>query len=70
MITLKDGTKEEVKKEVGETLSELLVNYGVEKEKILKLKTEVRENEGLSFWLAATLPFLLPFLLIGAFIFL
>jgi len=69
MITLKDGTKEEVKKEVGETLSELLVNYGVEKEKILKLKTEVRENEGLSFWLAATLPFLLPFLLIGAFIF-
>lgn len=69
MITLKDGTKEELKKETGETLSELLVNYGVEKEKIIKIKIEVRENEGLNFWLAATLPFLLPFLLIGAFIF-
>ena len=68
-ITLKDGTEEIVKKETGETLLELLNNFGVDKEKIINIKIEVKENEGLSFWLATILPFLLPFLLIGAFIY-
>ncbi len=68
-ITLKNGTEELVKKEIGETLSELLSNYGVEKDKITKMKIEVKENEGLSFWLGSILPFLLPFLLIGAVIY-
>jgi len=68
-ITLKDGVEETVKKETGETLSELLSNFNVEKEKIIKINIEVKENEGLDYWLAAILPFLLPFLLIGAFIY-
>ena len=33
------------------------------------MNIEVRENEGADYWLGAILPFLLPFLLIGAFIF-
>jgi len=67
---LKDGKKEIVKKETGESLSELLNNFGVEKEKIAKLNIEVREGEGFDYWLATLLPFLLPFLLIGLFVFL
>jgi len=68
-VTLKDGSEELVKKEVGETLSELLNNYGVEKEKMSSLNIDVRENEGADYWLGAILPFLLPFLLIGVFVY-
>ncbi|RLC39231.1 cell division protein FtsH [Candidatus Falkowbacteria bacterium] len=68
-IILKDGSEEVVKKETGETLSELFKNYSIEKEKIIKINIEVKENEGLDYWLAAILPFLLPFLLIGVFIY-
>ncbi len=68
-VTLKDGKKEIVKKESGETLSELLNNFEVGKDKLANINIEVKENEGLDFWLATILPFLLPFLLIGAFIY-
>lgn len=68
-VTLRDGTEEIIKKETGETLSELLNNFGVDKEKIRDIEILVKENEGLGFWLGAILPFLLPFLLIGAFIY-
>ena len=69
-LQLKDGKKEIVKKETGESLAELLNNFGVEKEKIAKLNIEVKEGEGFDYWLATLLPFLLPFLLIGLFVFL
>lgn len=68
-VTLKDGTKELVKKETSETLPGLLNNFGVSKDKIIPLNIVVKENEGLNFWLATLLPFLLPFLLIGGFIY-
>ncbi|MCX6796222.1 MAG: ATP-dependent zinc metalloprotease FtsH, partial [Candidatus Falkowbacteria bacterium] len=68
-VTLKDGNKETVKKETGQTFSELLANYGVDKDKMAKVKVEVKEDEGLNFWLTTILPFLLPFLLIGVFIY-
>ncbi|MDD5032302.1 MAG: ATP-dependent zinc metalloprotease FtsH [Patescibacteria group bacterium] len=68
-ITLIDGGQETVKKETGESFSELLKNFNVEAGKIAKIKIEVKENEGLDFWLSAILPFLIPFLLIGVFIY-
>ena len=68
-ITLKDGKEEIVKKEIGESLSELLNNFGVEKEKLVNIKIEVKEASGMDFWLAAILPFLIPLLLIGVFIY-
>jgi cell division protease FtsH len=68
-VSLRNGEEKTVKKETGETFLELLSNYGVEPEKIKKINIEVRENEGLDFWLGAVLPFILPFLLIGAFIY-
>ncbi len=68
-VTLKGGEEEIVKKESGETLSELLSNFGVEAEKMVSVNIEVKEGEGLNYWLASVLPFLLPFLLIGVLIF-
>jgi cell division protease FtsH len=68
-IVLKNGTKEVVKKEIGETLSELLNNFGVGAEKMAAVKIEVKEDEGLDLWLGAILPFLIPFILISIFIY-
>lgn len=68
-VTLQDDTEQIVKKETGESLSELLNNFGVDKEKIAGINIEVKENEGADYWLAAILPYLLPFLLIGVFIY-
>ncbi|PLX26784.1 cell division protein FtsH [Candidatus Parcubacteria bacterium] len=69
VVTLHDDTKEVVKKETGESLSELFKNYGVEPEKSTKINIDIRENEGASYVLGSILPFLLPFLLIGVFIY-
>jgi cell division protease FtsH len=68
-VSLKDGTKETVKKEVGESLSQLLYNFGIDKEKTKNIKIEVKENEGVNYWLGVLLPIILPFLLIGLFIY-
>ncbi len=68
-IVLKDGTKEVTNKETDESLSALLINYGVKSEEIRDIKVDIRGESGLSFWLGAILPFLLPFLLIGGFIY-
>ena len=68
-VTLKDGKEEIVKKEAGESFSELLRNFGVEADKMSGVSIEVKEGEGLNFWMASILPFLIPFLLIGVFIY-
>src|SRR3989339_838657 len=60
---------EDVKIEVGQTLTELLYDLGVEKEKISKINIDVKDSEGWQFWLMNILPFLLPFLLIGGFVY-
>lgn len=68
-VTLKDGKEEVAKKESGETLGELLNNFGVDKNKIVNINIEIKEREGFDFWVTVILPFLLPFLLIGGFIY-
>jgi cell division protease FtsH len=68
-VTLKDDTKRIVKKESSESLSELFKNYGVTPEKSTQINIEVKENEGAGYILGSILPFLFPFLLIGAFIY-
>jgi len=69
-ITLKDNTEETVKKEENETLSEIIKNYNIDQAKISKISTiEVSENSSLNYWLLNILPILLPFLLIGTFIY-
>ncbi|MDP2709348.1 MAG: ATP-dependent zinc metalloprotease FtsH [bacterium] len=68
-VTLKDGQAETVKKEPGETFSQIVKNYDIDPAKLDGVAIEVGGNQGLDFWLAAILPFLIPFLLIGVFIY-
>jgi len=67
-ITLNDGTVEKTTKETSSGIVETLKNYGVDGSKLQAVNINVHGNSGLDFWLSVVLPFLLPFLLIGAFI--
>ncbi|MBI4708649.1 MAG: ATP-dependent zinc metalloprotease FtsH [Candidatus Portnoybacteria bacterium] len=67
-ITLTDNSQEETRKEDEAALSETLKNYGVEPQKIQKVQIETTEISGLKFWLINLLPFLLPILVIGFFL--
>jgi len=68
-VTLKQGRSEIVKKEIGETFSQIVKNFNLDPAKVAGLKVEVKDNEGLNYWLGAILPFLIPFLLISVFIY-
>ena len=67
-IELQDGKKQKASKEPESSLTETLANYGIDKEKLKNVSITVKEDSGAGFWLATTLPFLLPFILIAAFI--
>ena len=68
-VTLKDGKSEIVKKEAGDTFSQIVKNYNVDPSKLSGLNIEVQDNSGVDYWLTVILPFLIPFLLIGVFIY-
>lgn len=68
-VKLKDNSEEIVKKETTESLSQLLTNYGVDKQKLLNIDTEVKDNTGTDFWIATIVPFIIPVIIIGAFIY-
>lgn len=68
-ITKTDNKKEVSYKETNEPLTDLLKNYGVPAEKMRDLQIEVKHESGLSAFLANFLPFIIPFLLIGGFVF-
>jgi cell division protease FtsH len=67
-IELHDGKKEKASKEPESSLSETFNNYGIDKEKLKDVTMTITEDSGFGFWLTALLPFLLPFILISAFI--
>lgn len=67
-IELTDGTKEKATKESESSLTESLSNYGVDKDKLKEVEVKIKEASSAAFWAGAVLPFLLPFILIGAFI--
>ncbi len=67
-IVLKNGVKEKSTKEKSSGIVETLKNYGVNSQKLQAVNINVQGESGLNFWLGTILPFLLPFLLIGAFI--
>jgi len=68
-ITLAGGEERITKKEIGQSFTELLKDLEISQDKILKSNIEIKDNDGASYWLATLLPVLLPFLLIGIFIF-
>ena len=68
-VELVDGTKEKSVKEPQSSLTESLNNYGVDKDKIKATSIEIKQASGFSSFASnILLPFLLPFLIIGAFI--
>jgi len=67
--TLKDGKVLLASKEDSDSLSSLARNYNIDPAKLRKVQVEVKQPSGLGYWLATLLPFLLPFLLLGGFIY-
>jgi cell division protease FtsH len=55
----------EIKKEFGQSFSELMTDYGVSSEKLKSIDAIVKEQTGWKVWLGEFLPYILPFLLIG-----
>lgn len=69
-ITLKDNTKVVSRKEPTVDWTTVAKNYGVAPEKLITVTGTVKDNTGTMFWLNTVLPFVLPLLLIGGFIWL
>lgn len=67
-IDLKDGTKERSRKESEASLTQSLINYGVDTEKLKEVTLEVKQASGFLVWAGALLPFLLPLVFIGLFL--
>ncbi len=67
-IELKNEKKEISTKEKESGLTESLKNYGVENEKLSQVDIQIKEDSSWMTFLGSFLPFFLPFLLIGAFI--
>ncbi len=69
LLDLKEGEKELVKKESGESFSDLISNYSVDSENLKDINISIKEKSGWDLWLTTLLPFVLPFLLFGIIIF-
>ncbi len=68
-VTLRDDSKKTVTKEAGQPISELLSNLGVAPEKIASMNISVASTTGARAWIGALLPYLIPFLLLGLFLY-
>ncbi len=65
LIQLKDSDKKlEVKKEYNQPFTELMSNYGIEKNKLQNIDVEIKEESGFKYWSAIILPYIIPFLLV------
>jgi len=67
-VTLDDNTKESSRKEAESSLSESLKNYGVDPEKLRSVSVEIKDTTTAAFWVNTIIPFLLPFIIIGVFL--
>jgi cell division protease FtsH len=66
-IVYQDGNKSKSMKETESALSQSLINYGVDKEKLKGVTIETKEASGLSTWLGPFLFAVLPILVFGIF---
>jgi len=69
LATLKDDTQEQIYKEPQDSLSSVLKDYNVPVEKIKAVDVQVQQKSGFTYWAETLLPFLIPFLIIGVFIY-
>ena len=64
-IELKNGGKLVSKKEFDSSLTETLVNFGVEKTALSQVAIEIKEESGFKFWASVIIPAILPLIFIG-----
>lgn len=67
-IETKDNKKEKSQKEIESSLSESLINIGVDKEKLKEVQIINQDDASSGVWRSVIIPFLLPFLMIAFFI--
>ncbi|HBU06969.1 MAG TPA: cell division protein FtsH [Candidatus Magasanikbacteria bacterium] len=65
-VTLNDVNAKplQVKKELGQSFTELLSDYGVAQDKLAKVNVIIKEESGFDHWMSILLPIILPILLI------
>lgn len=68
-FTVTDGTTFTTSKESSESFAELMRNYSVAPEKLQSLKVEIVQPSSFGYWLAVLVPFLIPLVIIGIFVF-
>jgi len=68
-ITLEGDEARKAKKEKEASLTETLSNYGVENDKLSKVEVMIKDESGFWYWAGNLLPFILPFALIGVFLY-
>ncbi len=66
-IVYQDDSKAKSRKETEAALSQSLINYGVDKEKLAKVEIETKETGGTWTWLGPVLFAILPLILFGLF---
>ena len=69
-VTLKNDSKVVTRKEPNVDWSTVAKNYGVSSEKLIAVTGTVKDNTSTMFWMNTIIPFILPILLIGGFIWL
>lgn len=70
LVSLKNSdTKLKIKKEPGQSFTEIMTNYGVDSEKLRQVNLQIKEQSGFEYWATLLLPALLPVLLIVGIIF-
>ena len=67
-ITLTDDTKEKSRKEAEASLTESFKNYGVDPEKLRAVNVNIKDIATAAFWVNTVIPFILPFVIIGVFL--
>jgi len=68
-IELKDGTKQETNKEPDASLTDTLMNFGVNAEKMANVPISVDTKSSASMWASVLIPTILPILIIGGLLF-
>ncbi|MBI2462734.1 MAG: ATP-dependent metallopeptidase FtsH/Yme1/Tma family protein [Candidatus Spechtbacteria bacterium] len=67
-ITLKDSTKEKSQKETDASLTQSLINYGVSSDNLRGVDIQYQNESGWAYWLGILIPFVLPFFIVGFFL--
>ncbi len=70
LVTLKDNKSQKLvaQKENDASVTDTLTNLGVSNESLRKIELTVKKPSGFSFWSAALVPVVLPFVLLGFFL--